>query len=66
VDDDVTRFAVTHRYGLETPAKHSAVLERAELWAPFRMWAVVLLHVWVRSEVGIPPRERTRRSRARA
>jgi DNA-3-methyladenine glycosylase II len=66
VDDDITRFAVTQRYRLETPATHIAVLERAELWAPFRMWAVVLLHVWVRSEAGMPPREFARRSRARA
>jgi DNA-3-methyladenine glycosylase II len=65
-DDDVTRFAVAQRYGLETPAEHAAVLEHAELWAPFRMWAVVLLHVWVRTEVGMPPRERTRRSRVKA
>jgi DNA-3-methyladenine glycosylase II len=64
VDDDVTRFAVTQRYGLETPAGHAAVLERAELWSPFRMWAVVLLHVWARNEVGMPPRERARRRRA--
>jgi DNA-3-methyladenine glycosylase II len=59
-DDDITRFAVTRRYGLAEPADAATVAAIAERWAPFRMWANVLLHVWVRSEVGMPPRARAR------
>jgi DNA-3-methyladenine glycosylase II len=65
-DDDVTRFAVAQRYGLETTADRAAVLERADHWAPFRMWAIVLLHVWVRNDVGMPPRQLARRKRVNA
>ena len=25
-------------------------------WRPFRMWTTVLIHVWLRREVGLPPR----------
>ncbi len=60
VDDvaegDVTRFAVTKRYGLGALADQARVLEIAEAWRPYRMWAAVLLHVWVRSEIGLPRR----------
>ena len=52
-DDEVTNFAVTERYGAGT-----SLAELAERWRPYRMWAVVLLHVWVRNEVGLPRRNR--------
>ncbi|HEU0315772.1 MAG TPA: hypothetical protein VFR49_00495, partial [Solirubrobacteraceae bacterium] len=58
-DDDITRFAVAERYGPDR-------LEVAERWRPYRMWAVVLLHVWVRAEVGVPPRTFARRPRGEA
>jgi DNA-3-methyladenine glycosylase II len=71
-DDDVTAFAVTRRYGPATAAATGAaagraqVLEIAERWRPYRMWAVVLLHVWVRAEVGLPARTFARRPGAAA
>jgi DNA-3-methyladenine glycosylase II len=57
-DDEVTRVAVTQRYGLARPADAATIEAIAERWAPFRTWANVLLHVWLRSEVGMPPRDR--------
>lgn len=53
-NDDITHYAVQHAYKLSEPPSHSQVLAIAEAWAPFRMWATVLLHVWVRREVGLP------------
>jgi DNA-3-methyladenine glycosylase II len=51
--DEVTRFAVTQRYGSGVE-----IDDVAARWAPFGMWANVLLHVWVRTEVGMPKRAR--------
>jgi DNA-3-methyladenine glycosylase II len=47
--DEVTLQAVQRAYDL--PSLPSAVeLERiADLWRPYRMWASVLLHLWLRS-----------------
>ncbi len=62
-DDEITRFAVTQAYGLDTPANRQTPEQIAEAWRPYRMWAVVLLHVWVRSERGLPPRSHAGRRR---
>jgi DNA-3-methyladenine glycosylase II len=51
-DDDVTKQAVQRRYGLAALPAHGDVLEIAERWRPYRMWASVLLHVWLRREQG--------------
>lgn len=51
-DDDNTKVAVQHAYGLERKPGRAEVLQRAEAWSPYRMWATVLLHVWVRRERG--------------
>ena len=55
-DDAVTRFAIATRYGLDEPVDAATLEEIARSWAPFRTWANVLLHVWARSEVGLPRR----------
>jgi DNA-3-methyladenine glycosylase II len=55
-DDDVTRYALAVRYGLGEPAEPSAVQAIIDSWRPYRMWAVVLVHIWARSEVGLPRR----------
>jgi DNA-3-methyladenine glycosylase II len=47
-DDATTRKAVQHAYGLAEPPTYAEVVARAEAWRPFRMWTVVLLHVWMR------------------
>jgi DNA-3-methyladenine glycosylase II len=49
-DDDLTPRAIELLYGLRERPDRAAILERAEGWRPFRMWAVVLLNVWIRSQ----------------
>ena len=49
-DDDLTPRAIQVLYGLRERPDRAAVLKRAESWRPFRMWAVVLLNVWIRSQ----------------
>jgi DNA-3-methyladenine glycosylase II len=53
-NDDLTQFAVQTAYKLTKLPNHNQVLEIANLWRPFRMWATVLLHIWIRREVGVP------------
>lgn len=53
-DDDLTKFAVMTMYGLSSAPSQAEVLNIANAWKPYRMWAEVLLHVWVRREVGLP------------
>jgi DNA-3-methyladenine glycosylase II len=57
-DDDLTKYAVRVAYGLAERPDQAEVLRIAEKWRPYRMWAVVLLHVWLRREVGLPRRGR--------
>jgi DNA-3-methyladenine glycosylase II len=57
-DDDATRQAVQLAYGLREPPTRTEILAIAEAWRPFRMWATVLLHVWLRRERGGPTRSR--------
>jgi DNA-3-methyladenine glycosylase II len=47
-DDDITRQAVQQAYGLHALPRQAEVLQRAEAWRPYRMWATVLLHVSLR------------------
>jgi DNA-3-methyladenine glycosylase II len=49
-DDDITPRAIQLLYGLRERPDKVAVLRRAEAWRPYRMWAVVLLNVWLRSQ----------------
>ncbi|HCI78853.1 MAG TPA: Fe-S cluster assembly protein HesB [Ktedonobacter sp.] len=55
-DDDVTKEAVQLAYKLPQRPNQKTVLEIAETWRPYRMWANVLLHVWLRREMGGPHR----------
>jgi DNA-3-methyladenine glycosylase II len=64
-DDDLTPRAIQLLYELRERPNRAAVLKRAEAWRPFRMWAIVLLNVWVRSqppEVRGPRQVRNRRA----
>jgi DNA-3-methyladenine glycosylase II len=63
-NDDLTPYAVQKAYGLTTLPDRQKVLEIAQSWRPFRTWTTVLLHVWLRREVGLPSRGRPTRSRA--
>ena len=49
-NDDLTPRAIELLYGLKARPTRGEVLKRAEAWRPFRMWAVVLLNVWLRSQ----------------
>jgi DNA-3-methyladenine glycosylase II len=49
-NDDLTPRAIQLLYGLRERPTSAAILKRAEAWRPFRMWAVVLLNVWIRSQ----------------
>lgn len=49
-DDDLTPRAVELAYGLPARPDRAGVLEQAEAWRPYRMWALVLLHVWLRRQ----------------
>jgi DNA-3-methyladenine glycosylase II len=61
-DDELTPRAIQLLYGLRERPDRAAVLERAESWRPFRMWAVVLLNVWIRSQpADVVGRRRVRR-----
>lgn len=55
-DDDVTAEAVQLAYELPGRPSREAILETADNWRPYRMWATVLLHVWLRREAGGPHR----------
>jgi DNA-3-methyladenine glycosylase II len=65
-DDEVTREAVMLAYRLLARPTHADVLARADAWRPFRMWATVLLHVWLRRERGGPTRPPGRSGQVRA
>jgi len=63
-DDDLTPRAIQLLYRLADRPEPAAVRKRAEAWRPYRMWAAVLLNVWVRSqppEVRGPRQVRSRR-----
>jgi DNA-3-methyladenine glycosylase II len=55
-DDDLTKHAVQVGYQLSERPSQADVLRITENWRPYRMWAEVLLHVWLRREVGLPRR----------
>ena len=55
-NDDLTQYAVQKAYGLPQPPDPAQMLEITAAWKPYRMWAEVLLHVWLRREVGLPPK----------
>jgi DNA-3-methyladenine glycosylase II len=55
-DDELTKYAVKTAYGLDELPKFEEVLAIAGSWKPYRMWSEVLLHIWLRREVGLPPR----------
>ncbi len=54
-DDDLSKTAVQRLYQLPTTPDQPAMLQIAEAWRPYRMWANVLLHLWVRRDGGGPP-----------
>jgi DNA-3-methyladenine glycosylase II len=63
--DDLTPRAIQLLYRLPERPDPAAVLDRAESWRPYRMWTVVLLNVWVRSQPADVRGPRQVRSRRR-
>jgi len=57
-DDDATKEAVQLAYKLQQRPDQKTVLNIAEIWRPYRMWATVLLHIWLRREAGGPHRQK--------
>jgi DNA-3-methyladenine glycosylase II len=61
--DDLTYYAIQTAYKIPRPISRSTVLSIAARWRPYRMWAVVLLHVWLRSLGKLPKRSFSRTKR---
>lgn len=57
-DEPVSRQAVQRLYGLDHLPDPDELLRIAEPWRPYRMWATVLLHAWLRREGGGVARQR--------
>jgi DNA-3-methyladenine glycosylase II len=55
--DGVALRAAARLRGLPAPVGEDELQRIAEAWAPYRTWAGVLLHVWLREEGGLPTRE---------
>lgn len=55
-DDSLTKYAIQQAYHLPSEPTQEEVLKIAENWRPYRMWAEVLIHIWLRREVGLPRR----------
>ena len=53
-DDDLTKYAVEQAYKLSHKPSQAEVYEIAKKWEPYRMWCEVLIHIWLRREVGMP------------
>jgi DNA-3-methyladenine glycosylase II len=51
-DDEVTSQAVQYAYQLPQAPDRAAIVRIAESWRPYRAWAMVLLHMWLRREGG--------------
>lgn len=56
--DDMTFHAIITAYGLSKNAPVEEMLAIANRWQPYRMWVIVLLHVWLRETGNFPKRER--------
>jgi DNA-3-methyladenine glycosylase II len=61
--DDLTDYAIQKAYRLAEPPDQAKIDEISRAWRPFRMWATVLLHIWVRREVGLPTARRASSTR---
>ena len=61
--DDLTDYAIQKAYRLAEPPDQAKINEISRPWRPFRMWATVLLHIWVRREYGVPTGRRASSTR---
>lgn len=58
--DDMTYHAIKTAYKLADNASNAEVIAIAERWHPYRMWAIVLLHVWMRETNNFPKKPMNR------
>ena len=65
-DDEVTSQAVQYAYGLASAPDRATIVKLAEPWRPYRAWAMVLLHMWLRREDGPGFQRPGRQSRVRS
>ena len=61
--DDLTDYAIQKAYQLADVPDQAKIDEISQPWRPFRMWATVLLHIWVRREYGVPAGRRASSTR---
>lgn len=59
--DDMTYHAIKTAYGLGDNPTKGEVEAIAEQWRSYRMWATVLLHVWLRETSNFPKRTFSKR-----
>ena len=59
--DDMTFHAIKTAYGLAKEASKDDILAIAEKWRPYRMWVIVMLHIWLRETNNFPKRTFSRR-----
>lgn len=64
--DDMTHHAIQTAYHLDKDASQEAIITIAEAWRPYRMWATVLLHVWIRQTGNLPVKRNFSRKRPSA
>jgi DNA-3-methyladenine glycosylase II len=61
--DDLTDQAIQTAYHLPKAPDQAKMDQISQPWRPFRMWAAILLHIWFRREVGVPPGRRAASTR---
>ncbi len=59
--DDITYYAIQQAYHLPQLPTRDQIEEIASRWRPYRMWVVVLLHVWAYETGNIPKRTFSKR-----
>lgn len=59
--DDMTYHAIKTAYNLRDDAEPQEITAIAERWRPYRMWSIVLLHVWLRETNNFPKRTFSKR-----
>lgn len=59
--DDMTFHAIKTAYNLPEDASVESMLAIANKWQPYQMWAIVLLHVWLRETNNYPKRTFSKR-----
>lgn len=54
--DDMTIHGIKELYKLKETASKEEILAVSDNWRPYRMWAIVLIHVWLRETKNFPKR----------